>query len=229
MDQEKIGRFLSQRRKKKSLTQEQLAEKLGVNSRTISRWETGRTMPDYSVLNDLCKELEISINELLAGEKITKEKLVEKCDNNMLLILKDFKNSKNKNLVIIFILLGLFLFSFIFGVYKLFSSQYNLLNGLSYYMNITIDENKEREKIGKLDGYTVYTERLKIEDCYFSTISSKVVPLKEVIERKLISVKDLENKANAITKNGDIKILIFENYEIVLEYDSCIIRPYICE
>lgn len=229
MDQEKIGRFLSKSRKKKSLTQEQLAEKLGVNSRTISRWETGRTMPDYSVLNDLCKELEISINELFAGEKITKEKLVEKCDNNMLLMLKDFKNSKNKNLIIIFILLGLFLFSFIFGVYKLFSSQYNLLNGLSYYMNITIDENKEREKIGNLDGYTIYTERLNIEDCYFRTISSKVVPLKEVIERKLISVKDLENKANAITKNGDIKILIFENYEIVLEYDSCIIRPYICE
>lgn len=229
MDQEKIGRFFSKSRKKKSLTQEQLAEKLGVNSRTISRWETGRTMPDYSVLNDLCKELEISINELLAGEKIPKEKLVEKCDNNMLLILKDFKNSKNKNLVIIFILLGLFSFSFIFGVYKLFSSQYNLLNGLSYYMNITIDENKEREKIGKLDGYTVYTERLKVEDCYFNTISSKVVPLKEVVEKELISVKDLENKADAITKNGDIKILIFENYEIVLEYDSCIIRPYVCE
>lgn len=69
MDQEKIGKFIAYRRKSKNLTQEQLAEKIGVTSKSISRWEKGQTMPDASLYNPLWKELDITINDLLNGEK----------------------------------------------------------------------------------------------------------------------------------------------------------------
>ena len=71
MDQEKIGRFIAERRKDKNMTQEQMAEKLGVSSKSISRWENGKTMPDVSLFEVLCEELNITVNELLKGEKIT--------------------------------------------------------------------------------------------------------------------------------------------------------------
>jgi transcriptional regulator with XRE-family HTH domain len=70
MDQEKVGKFISACRKEKHLTQEQLGEILGVSPKSISRWENGKTMPDYSLLNLLCETLEITINEFYYGEKI---------------------------------------------------------------------------------------------------------------------------------------------------------------
>lgn len=70
MNQEKIGKFISDFRKQKNLTQEQLAEKLGVTNRSISRWETGKTMSDLSLLKPLSKLLGVTINELLSWELI---------------------------------------------------------------------------------------------------------------------------------------------------------------
>jgi len=69
MDQKKIGSFIGEARKKKALTQEQLGEMLGVSQRTVSRWETGKNMPDLSMLSPLCDALDIHIAEFLAGEK----------------------------------------------------------------------------------------------------------------------------------------------------------------
>ena len=68
MNQQNIGQFISYRRKEKNLTQAQLAEKLGVSNKTISKWETGKCMPDYSVVNRLCEALEITVAELMDGE-----------------------------------------------------------------------------------------------------------------------------------------------------------------
>ena len=70
MDQIKIGKFIAECRKKKNLTQAQLAEKLNLTNRAISKWETGKTMPDSDIMLGLCDILEISVNELLCGEKI---------------------------------------------------------------------------------------------------------------------------------------------------------------
>ena len=69
MNQLATGKFISQKRKQKNLTQEQLAEKLGVSNKTVSKWETGKCMPDYSVVKALCDELEITVAELMDGEK----------------------------------------------------------------------------------------------------------------------------------------------------------------
>ena len=69
MDSKKIGAFIAVNRKKKGLTQEQLGERLGVTNKTISRWENGNYMPDLSMLEPLSKELEITLNELLAEKR----------------------------------------------------------------------------------------------------------------------------------------------------------------
>lgn len=69
MEQKLIGSFLSKKRKEKNMTQAALAERLGVSNKTISKWETGKCMPDYSVIEPLCRELDITIAELLDGEE----------------------------------------------------------------------------------------------------------------------------------------------------------------
>lgn len=67
MDQKNIGSFIAQKRREKNLTQEQLAELLGVSNKTVSKWERGKCMPDYAIVELLCRELDISVSELLAG------------------------------------------------------------------------------------------------------------------------------------------------------------------
>lgn len=68
MNQIAIGRFIAQKRKEKNLTQDQLAEKIGISNKTISKWECGKSMPDYSIIRVLCQELEVEIAELMNGE-----------------------------------------------------------------------------------------------------------------------------------------------------------------
>lgn len=70
MEQEMIGKFISACRKEKGLTQMQLAEKLNITNRAVSKWETGKSMPDVSLMLDLCNILGITVNELLSGERI---------------------------------------------------------------------------------------------------------------------------------------------------------------
>ena len=78
MDQIKIGKFIAELRKEKNMTQQQLAEKLGVSYKTISKWETGRGMPELSTIKPLSEELDVSINELLSGEKVEKQHYQQK-------------------------------------------------------------------------------------------------------------------------------------------------------
>lgn len=69
MDQKETGRFIADKRRAKNLTQEQLAQRLGVSNKTVSKWENGRNMPDYAIVEQLCKELDITIRELLEGKE----------------------------------------------------------------------------------------------------------------------------------------------------------------
>lgn len=95
MDQEKIGKFIACCRKKQKLTQEQLAEKLGITYKAVSKWETGKGLPDASIMMDLCNILEISVNDLLSGEKITKEQYKDKVDENLIKLQKQKKFAIN--------------------------------------------------------------------------------------------------------------------------------------
>ncbi len=83
MDQNKIGRFIAEKRKQKNMTQEELGEKIGVTNKTVSRGETGRYMPDPDTIPVLCDELGITVNELLCGEKLD-ENYKEQADENVM-------------------------------------------------------------------------------------------------------------------------------------------------
>lgn len=94
MDQIKIGKFIAECRKNQNLTQSKLAEKLNITDRAISKWETGKTMPDSSIMLELCDILKITVNELLSGEKIDMENNEQK---NEQLLLEMAKEIEKKN------------------------------------------------------------------------------------------------------------------------------------
>lgn len=84
MDQAKIGKFIADCRKEQGLTQAQLAEKIGVSDRAVSKWETGRSMPDSSIMLEVCDIIGISVNELLNGERIIMDEYKEKAEAQLL-------------------------------------------------------------------------------------------------------------------------------------------------
>ena len=84
MDQIKIGKFIAQRRKQANLTQLQLADKLGITDRAISKWETGKSLPDSSLMLDLCDILKITVNDLLSGEIVTMDHYNKELEKNLL-------------------------------------------------------------------------------------------------------------------------------------------------
>lgn len=89
MDQIKTGKFIATLRKEKDLTQEQLGEKLGVTNKTISRWENGNYMPDIEMLSLLSKEFDVSINELISGERLLLDDFKKAADNNLVMALNN--------------------------------------------------------------------------------------------------------------------------------------------
>jgi len=96
MDQEKIGKFIAECRKEKGMTQNELAGKLGVTDKAVSKWENGRCMPDISLLRTLTEELGITINELLSGERITEDKYMERSDENMFELIRKVMEMENR-------------------------------------------------------------------------------------------------------------------------------------
>ncbi len=106
MDQIKIGKFIAERRKAIDLTQMQLAEKLNITDRAISKWETGRCMPDTSIMLDLCRILKISVNDLLSGEVVTMEHYNEKSEQNLLEMAKQ-KEITDKQMLSLEIVIGI--------------------------------------------------------------------------------------------------------------------------
>ena len=89
MDQVKIGKLIAECRKAKKLTQVELAEKLGVTDKSVSKWENGNCLPDVSLYKKICEILDITLNEFFAGEKLSDEKFKEVADNNLLSALEN--------------------------------------------------------------------------------------------------------------------------------------------
>ena len=96
MDQIKIGRFIADERKRKGYTQKQLSEKLEISDKTISKWERGNGFPEVSLLLPLCNELEITVNELLSGERVSEEDYLKKAEENMVNLVREAHESKKK-------------------------------------------------------------------------------------------------------------------------------------
>ena len=112
MNQEKIGKFICKCRKNKNMTQQDLAEKLGVSDRTIGNWENGRNMPDLALFKPLCDELDITLNDLMSGEVVSKKEYQEKLEENIVNTI-NFTNKKIKDknnfIGLILIIFGIFI------------------------------------------------------------------------------------------------------------------------
>ena len=137
MNQLVTGKFISLKRKQKNLTQEQLAEKLGVSNKTISKWETGKCMPDYSIVKSLCAELDVTIAELMDGE-MSEEKSVRTYDDEQILDLlrrtQELEKQKNMLYGIMLIVMGIAMIAFsqVFGGSDLKDFIAGILLGLSF-------------------------------------------------------------------------------------------------
>lgn len=105
MDQQKIGKFIAECRKKQGLTQMQLAEKLNITDRAVSKWENGRSMPDSSIMLELCSLLGITVNDLLTGEVVGLKDYNKELENNLLEMVKQ-KEEADKRLLFTEIIVG---------------------------------------------------------------------------------------------------------------------------
>ncbi len=106
MDQIKIGKFIAERRKMQGLTQLQLAEQLGITDRAVSKWETGRAMPDCSIMLPLCDTLGITVNDLLCAEVVTMENYNKTLEENLIKMAKQ-KEAADKRLLLCELLFGI--------------------------------------------------------------------------------------------------------------------------
>lgn len=166
MNQEKIGKYIAACRKNKKLTQEQLAEKLGITSKSISRWENGKTMPDVSLFHPLCKELSITVNDLLSGETTSKNNLDLSADK-LLDYSKYIKKTEKKKSIILSIglitLIGLFLILIILIFNKTFfknSYELDYMNNIS----IPIPRYSYYRGTGGMEAYTTKLKTIKQPD-----------------------------------------------------------------
>jgi len=155
MDQVKIGKFIAECRKNNNLTQMQLAEKLNITDRAISKWENGKSMPDSGIMLDLCNELKISVNELLSGEMINMKDYNKKAEENILNTISDSNKKiakKNQLIGVIILFFGILIsmlalmafnpdshacsFSIIIGVLCSTIGFYKITKTKSYLKNI---------------------------------------------------------------------------------------------
>lgn len=150
MDQKKIGKFILELRKENNMTQQDLANKIGVTDRAISKWENGRGMPDLSLMKPLCIELGITINELISGERITKKEYQEKLEENILNTIdySDKKIKKNNKIFkivifIIFVLLILLISMFFVDVRQMNQNKPVIFSTWGYEYTPTIDSHED--------------------------------------------------------------------------------------
>ena len=156
MNQIKIGKFIAECRKNSNLTQMQLAEKLNITDRAISKWENGKAMPDSSIMLDLCKELKISVNELLSGEMIDMKNYNKIAEENLFEL--NESNEKKKKIILksaivigllIFIIIVIQLYSYTKQISK--SNLNNVLEQAQQNQEIYIKIQELEERVNELE------------------------------------------------------------------------------
>lgn len=104
MEQRKIGKFIATERKTQGFTQRQLADQLGISDKTVSKWETGKGLPEVSLMIPLCETLHITVNDLLSGERVSESDYQKKAEDNMMDLIKE--NEENKKQMILSVICG---------------------------------------------------------------------------------------------------------------------------
>lgn len=176
MEQEKIGKFISVLRKEKKMTQMQLAEKLNITDRAVSKWERGKSMPDISIMLELCQILEISVNELLIGEKIEKEEIPKLSDTNLikaLTIVEEKEKKKRKKATIICAILFLILFITLVGII-IYNNAKFILDYNSKLVSCNVEDNalvyKDYRKIAGIPYKIINDDKNNVTYVFFQSI-----------------------------------------------------------
>lgn len=226
MNQEKTGKFIAASRKNKNLTQEQLAEILGVNNRTISRWENGKNMPDISLLKLICKTLDISIEELINGERTTKNNLTTSYEKAIISTISTNNkiNKKMNKLIKIFLSIIIIILSITISIIIYYKNKYPKID--IYNLNtINSEENKLNKSLtlnqGKYKIYFYGIESLQIGD-----VKNNYYDLKNALRYNQTTIKDIKNYLEQQYNNefieryilwdGGTKIYRHKKYEVIL-------------
>lgn len=170
MNQEKIGKFIASVRKEKNITQNELAEKLGVSDRTIGNWENGRNMPDVSLFKPLCENLDITLNDLLSGEKVSDNCYHKRLEENIINAI-DYSNKKiekNNNVIaFIFIILCILSSFTVISIFPSESSWGSIFSILSITFSLI--------GVAKLTKKITFLKRLLITFGYFFLVSIMLI------------------------------------------------------
>lgn len=134
MDQNRIGIFISELRKEQGLTQKELADKIGVSDKTVSKWETCRCIPDMTYMESLCTSLGITMNELISGERLSDEAYSAKAEENIMTLMNE--NATNKKSNIIATLIGAVLLIAAFALMMTAGYGYDMLHSILFYLDL---------------------------------------------------------------------------------------------
>lgn len=211
MNQEKIGKFILELRKEKDMTQQTLADKLGVSNKTISKWENGRGMPDLSLMKPLCNILGITINELLSGERLDKKDYQERLEENILNTI-DYTGSKLKRKNKIFkivigttvIVIGLFATMFCVDVRRMNQNKPVVFStwGYDYSPAIEIPETEIYQAIKEYLVEKGNSESLNGEKTF---VSMRVYLLEEKVKDEKYFIYAWVNDAKYYLEDNEIK------------------------
>lgn len=206
MNQEKIGKFIADLRKSKAITQTELAKRIGVSNKTVSKWECGNSIPDYGVFENLCKEFDISINELLNGEKDMK-------DDKVIGEYMKMKSKQSRNKIIVVVIISfLVLLSTILSIY--FFNSYDKTNiyelrgdtvNFSFDGGLLVSSNiKNIFQKGTIQIKNDYIEEGDIAESYFAfKVEDKLYKLFDYYNRVSVSVEDYGEDSIIPTKMKD--------------------------
>lgn len=213
MDLDKIGKFIALNRKNKGLTQEQLAEKLGVTNKTVSRWETGKYMPDLSLLKPLSEELGITLNELLSGEKLEEEKIIESAEKSLISTIdytdKEIKKTKKTFTIIltmIIIFIAMVVTLFIIDMNRIRNNKPVFFSTWGYYYAPPIDLEPQRIEIA-LKDYLVEKgdNEYKRNDNEKTFVSMKIYLIEEKENDSIFDIYALILQEKYYLENNEIK------------------------
>ena len=203
MNQEKIGKFILKLRKEKNMTQQELADKLNVTDRAVSHWENGRSIPDVSLFKPICEIFDISVNELITGDKLSKEKLIKQSDENIINTINHSNREKNKSKKIIIILVIVIIFLIVIALLSI-KSKFPKID--LYHFSIQENESKNLEKKARVENRNVYYYGLdfallcdKEENCY---------QMSEALKHNQIRLNDFIKYLDKQVEYGNFKTIV---------------------
>lgn len=223
MEQDKIGKFILVLRKEKNMTQQELADKLLVTDRAVSHWENGRSIPDVSLFKPICELFDISINELISGERLTKKDLLKVSEENIIKTINDSNKKKEASLMIIKVL--------VVGIIALLLIILIVIRSINpkiYLDNFTIQSVDDKDNFGlvrmvNIDDRDVYYYGLdfalfcsKNKDCYSadSALKKKQITLdlfRDYLERQF----EYNNITKYMLYDGGSTIYSKDGYEVI--------------